>query len=210
MTSTTTSRPSPSTEPAKPLDNALRVSNARFKTMFIQAPEGIAVVDSHTGKLYEVNSKFAEIIGRTIAETITLDWMSMTHPEDRQVGLDNIARMNAGEIPGFSMDKRFIRPDGSVVWISMTVAALTVEPGIVPCHLCMIEDITERKAADMALSKEAADLAVANKELTVFNSFAVMREQRMMELKKQVDDLHVRLGEPPEYTVRLDATDTTK
>ena len=210
MTSTTTSGPSPSTEPAKPLDSALRVSDARFKTMFIQAPEGIAVVDSHTGKLYEVNSKFAEIIGRTIAETITLDWMSITHPEDRQVGLGNIARMNAGEIPGFSMDKRFIRPDGSVVWISMTVAALTVEPGIVPCHLCMIEDITERKAADMALSKEAADLAAANKELTVFNSFAVMREQRMMELKKQVDDLHVRLGEPPEYTVRLDATDTTK
>ena len=99
MTSTTTSRPSPSTEPAKPLDNALRVSNARFKTMFIQAPEGIAVVDSHTGKLYEVNSKFAEIIGRTIAETITLDWMSITHPEYRQVGLGNIARMNAGEIP---------------------------------------------------------------------------------------------------------------
>ena len=119
-------------------------SKARFRTMFEQAPLGIALIDSLTGQIHEVNDRFAAIAGRSRAEMATIDWMEITHPDDVQEDLDNMARLNAGEIPGFQMNKRYLHPDGAVVWISMTIAPVTREPGQGPRHLCMIEDISER------------------------------------------------------------------
>jgi diguanylate cyclase (GGDEF)-like protein/PAS domain S-box-containing protein len=123
----------------------LRESTERFMAIFEQAPLGIALIDSLTGHIYEVNPKFAEIAGRTRSEIVEIDWMSITHPDDVQEDLDNMALLNAGKIPGFDMRKRYIRPDGSFVWISMTIAPIKEEDQTRPRHLCMIEDITDRK-----------------------------------------------------------------
>lgn len=134
----------------------------RFRTLFEEAPVGVALIDSHTGRIYEINPRFAEIVGRTREEMVTIDWMSITHPDDIQPDLGNMARLNAGDIPGFQMDKRYLKPDGTVVWISMTIAPVSVAPGESPRHLCMIEDITERRAAEQR-QREAHDrLLLAN------------------------------------------------
>ena len=119
-------------------------SEARFRTMFEQAPLGIALIDSLTGEFREVNERYAVIAGRTQEEMAHIDWMQITHPDDVQEDLDQMARLNAGEIPGFQMNKRYLRPDGSVVWVSMTIAPVTAEPGGSRHHLALIEDITER------------------------------------------------------------------
>ncbi|PLX20262.1 MAG: hypothetical protein C0599_09380, partial [Salinivirgaceae bacterium] len=74
-----------------------------------------------------------------------IDWMSITHPDDVQEDLDNMALLNAGKIDGFNMQKRYIKPDGSYVWINMTIAPMVVQKNQEPRHLCMIEDITEQK-----------------------------------------------------------------
>jgi len=131
-------------------------SETRFRTMFTEAPLGVALSDSLTGHIYEVNRRFAEIAGRSVAEMRTLDWMSITHPDDLQEDLDNMARLNAGEIPGFKMNKRYRRPDGSDVWISMAIAKVTQSDGGHPQHLCMIEDITERRRVEEALRAGSA------------------------------------------------------
>jgi len=132
-------------------EEALRESEIRFRTIFEEAPLGVALIDSLTGQIYEVNPRFAEIAGRTTAEMATIDWMSITHPDDVQEDLDNMALLNAGKIPGFTMNKRYLRPDGSVVWINMTIAPMIVTDKGQPRHLCMIEDITARKQAEAAL-----------------------------------------------------------
>jgi diguanylate cyclase (GGDEF)-like protein/PAS domain S-box-containing protein len=134
-------------------EEAVRISQEKFATIFNQAPLGIALIDSFAGKIYEVNPRFAQIAGRTIEEMTTIDWMTITHPDDVQKDLDNMALLNAGKIPGFSMDKRYIRPDGSLVWINMTIAPLRGEQNVSPRHLCMIDDITERKQAENSLRK---------------------------------------------------------
>jgi len=128
-------------------EKALAKSESRFREMFEQSPFGIALIGSLKGSLYELNPKFAEICGRTVNEMIQTDWMSFTHPDDVQEDLDNMALLNAGRIPGFNMDKRYIRPDGSFVWANMTIAPVSVEDAAHPRHLCMIEDITEQKEA---------------------------------------------------------------
>jgi len=117
----------------------------QFKTMFEESPLGVALIHSNTGEINKVNPKFAEIAGRTMDEMLNIDWMSITHPDDVQEDLDNMARLNAGEIPGFTMQKRYRHPDGKYVWIDMTIAPVTVEDQTQPHHLCMIQDISRRK-----------------------------------------------------------------
>lgn len=135
----------------KRAEESLRLSEERFKILFEQAPLGMALTDSLTGHYISINQRFAEIAGRSIEELATLDWMQYTHPDDVQADLDQMALLNAGEIPGFQMEKRFVHPDGKIVWINMTVAPVDVTDKNHPRHLCMIEDITERKQASLLL-----------------------------------------------------------
>ena len=133
-------------------EHALRTRNEHFETMFMQAPLGIALIDSLTGQIHEVNPRFAEIAGRPMAAMASIDWLQITHPDDVQADLDNMALLNAGKISGFQMEKRYLHPDGTAVWIDMTIAPLKVEDSVHPRHLCMIQDITERKAAESTIA----------------------------------------------------------
>jgi PAS domain S-box-containing protein len=132
----------------------LAKTEARFKTMFEESPMGIALIDSLTGHIYEVNPRFAAIAGRSREELATITWQQITHPDDVQANLDNMAALNAGKINGFQMEKRYLKPGGATVWVSMTIAPLRVEDAAHPRHLCMIEDITERKRSEQ-LRKDA-------------------------------------------------------
>ncbi len=132
----------------KQVELALRTSEVRFKTMFEQAPLGIALIDSLNGRIYEVNPRFAEIAGRSMGEMANIDWLQITHPDDVQADMDNMALLNAGKINGFQMEKRYLHPDGTAVWIDMRVTPLKVEDKTHPRHLCMIQDITERRDAE--------------------------------------------------------------
>ncbi len=133
----------------KKAEEALRKSEERFKKLFDEAPLGISLNDSLTGQTYAVNAKFANILGRTVDEVLSSEWMSFTYPEDLQQDLDNMALLNAGKIPGFKMEKRYLRADGSLVWIKMTVAPIDIDGSENPHHLCMIEEITERKRFEL-------------------------------------------------------------
>ncbi len=132
----------------KRAEEGLRESEERFRKLFVEAPMGIALIDSLTGRICEVNPMFARIAGRTMEEMTDIDWMSITHPDDVQEDLENMALLNAGKISGFHMEKRYLHHDGAAVWIGMTIAPIYVEDEAHPRHLCMIEDITERKRAE--------------------------------------------------------------
>jgi len=142
----------------KRAEETLKESEALFKTMFDKAPMGIALIDSHTGYSYLMNPMFEKIVGRTSEQMKTIDWMSITHFDDLQTDLDNMALLNAGEISGYKMEKRYLKPDGTEVWISMTIASVYVEDKTLPRHLCMIEDITERKRFEQEINNSQEQL----------------------------------------------------
>ncbi len=144
------------------MQQSLIKSEERFRTIFEQAPMGIALINSLTGHIYEVNSRFAEITGRTMEEIINIDWMSITHPDDIQEDLDKMSLLNSGKINGFNMDKRYIKKDGTVVWINITTAKITVDGKEAPRHLAMIEDITNRKKTENRLKKSKEKLKRIN------------------------------------------------
>jgi PAS domain S-box-containing protein len=133
------------------VEDELRQSEERFKRLFVEAPLGIALIDSITGRFCEINPKFAKITGRSEADILGRDWMSITHPDDVRQDLEQMALLNAGTIPGFQMEKRYLQPDGSAIWIHMTIAPVMVQDSNQLRHLCMIEDITGHKQTEARL-----------------------------------------------------------
>lgn len=129
----------------------LEKSEKKLKTMFEEAPLGIAVIDSYTGDINNANPAYAQIAGRSIEELKAIDWMQITHPDDVQEDLDNMAQMNSGKTSGFTMQKRYIQPNGNIRWINMTIAPMQVEGNSDPRHLCMTKDITEDKLIEEQL-----------------------------------------------------------
>lgn len=125
-----------------------------FDMLFEQAPIGIAISHScdpdHTDNpVVRINSMYEQITGRTKEELIKLGWAKITHPDDVEEDIENFNRLQAGEINNYSMEKRYIRPDGSVVWVYMTVAALAPTEENKPSHICLVQDISERKQIEI-------------------------------------------------------------
>lgn len=144
-------------------------SELNFRTIFEKSPIGIAIIDSFNGQIYDLNQRYAAIAGRTMEEMKTLNWMTFTHPDDIQPDLDNMAEMNSGRTSGFKMYKRYIHPDGKVVWIHMSISPFDIAPNGRRRHFCMVEDVTERKMIEeelkVALRIRDEFLMVASHEL---------------------------------------------
>jgi len=150
-------------------EKLLRDSEERFRTIFDQAPMGICLSNSITGQIVELNERFAQIAGRTSEELRKMDWMSITHPDDLQEDLDQMALLNAQKITGYNMNKRYLKSDGSVVWIDMSIVPFKAMESANPLRLCMIEDITQRKLSEAALKKSEIRLKTAQSIANVGN-----------------------------------------
>ena len=174
----------------KQAEQALQSSKERFKTMFVQAPLGIALIDSLTGRIWEVNPRFAAIAGRSMEEMTNIDWIQITHPDDVQADLEKMALLNAGKINGFQMEKRYLHLDGTAVWIDMTISPLQVEDKLHPRHLCMIQDITQRKVAEAKIKYLSRVQAV----LSGINAL-ILRVQDRDELFKEACQIVVDKGD---------------
>lgn len=128
----------------KRADEARRESEERFRATFEQAAVGIALV-STDGRWLRVNQRLCDIVGYTHEELLTLSFQDITHPEDLGADLKYVRRMLAGEIQTYSLEKRYLRKDGSVVWINLTVALVREATGKPKYFISVVEDITVRK-----------------------------------------------------------------
>ncbi len=138
---------------SKKAEEALSESEARFKTIFMKSPIGISLSDSLTGEILQANPRYAEIIGRSLEETLTMNWMDITHPEDILIDQEKNSLLLQGIIPSYQMEKRYIHSDGSIIWVNMTIVPLSEELYDHPHNLCMIEDITDKKNYELELIK---------------------------------------------------------
>jgi len=129
----------------------LQKSENRFRTMFEKAPLGIGLTNSITGEVTNMNDQFSKIIGKSPEEISRLNWESITHPEDLQKEFENMKKMNSGEIQGFKMTKRYFRPDQSIIWVNFAITPIENYDTEDAFHLCMIEDITEKREAEIII-----------------------------------------------------------
>src|SRR3984957_13150835 len=100
---------------------------------------------SPTKGCVEVNDELCRILGYGRSELLKLTWAELTHPEDLAADVANFQRVLSCEIDGYSMDKRWIRKDGSVIHTSMSVRCVRDAEGSVDYFLALLQDITARK-----------------------------------------------------------------
>ncbi|MES2164704.1 MAG: EAL domain-containing protein [Pseudomonadota bacterium] len=134
---------------------AIRTGEQRFRTMFEASPLGIALVDSVTYEYRDINPRFQEIVGRSQAELGAMRWLEAGHPEDVAQLKVQMGRLLVHEISSFKITNRLFRPDGELVWIEVSVTAIETEQGSHPHHLCMIEDVTDKKQSEALIWQQA-------------------------------------------------------
>ncbi|MCX5723594.1 MAG: PAS domain S-box protein [Nitrospirae bacterium] len=135
----------------KQAELALRESEERFRILFEQAAVGVAQVEATTGRFVRVNQKYCDITGYSQAEALELNVRQLTYPDDREASRDSMARLTAGEISEFKMEKRYLRKDGSVVWVKLVVSPMSMPGAESHFNIAVVQDITERKEAEAAL-----------------------------------------------------------
>lgn len=130
---------------------ALRESEQRLRTLFEQAAVGVAEIDSTTGRFLRINQKYCDIVGYSKADAEHLDFQTITHPDDLAHDLAQMERLKAGAIREYRVEKRYLRRDGSVIWVNLTVSPMW-SPGEPPTHhIAVVEDITSRREAEEGL-----------------------------------------------------------
>ena len=144
----------------KRMEQALRTSEKRFRRTFEQAAVGMAHVGLQ-GEWLRVNDRLCDIVGYPREELRKLTFQDITHPDDLEGDLNHITRLMEGDIPNYSIEKRYIRKDDSHIWINLTISLVRDEQGSPQYFISVIEDISDRVDARNALLhlKEKAEAA---------------------------------------------------
>lgn len=124
----------------------LVASEQRFRATFEQAAVGMAQT-SPDGRWLRVNQKLCDITGYTRDELLARGFRDITHPDDISIDLENMQRLLSGSMSAYSREKRYIRKDGTAVWIHITVALVRTYTGAPDYFITVLEDISVRKQA---------------------------------------------------------------
>lgn len=121
-----------------------------FGDMFAHAAIGFAVTDPD-GVLIDSNEKLAKIVDRSPAELLSANLFELTHPDDRLRHCSLLDQLLSREIPGFVIEKRYLRRDGTPVWVRNSVSLVSDEPRRL---LSLSEDISTSKRAQQVLERQ--------------------------------------------------------
>jgi len=152
----------------KQAEQALRSSEARFRNYFEQSLIGMAITSPERGWI-EVNDRLCEILGYPRAELTHLTWSEITHPDDLATDLLQFNRVLSGEAEGYSIEKRFIRKDGMVIYATISARCIRQDDGAVDYFVALVQDITDRYEAEERLRESEASLLEAQRVAHIGN-----------------------------------------
>ena len=148
-------------------EQALRESEERFRGTFDNAAVGIAHV-APDGRWLKVNDKLCQIVGYDRQQLLAKTFQDITHADDVSANLALLKRALAGEIQTYALEHRYIRNDGSAVWVNLTTSLLRERQTQAPLFfISVVENITKRKRAEDELRRFAEDLERRVAERTV-------------------------------------------
>src|SRR3954468_18882827 len=135
-----------------------------------------------------VNQRYCDITGYSREEILQCKVEDLTHPDDVPASLEFIRRIRDGELPEYRMEKRYIRKDGDIIWVNLTVSIVRSIEGQ-PLYLVgFIEDITERREAQAEASRSLS-LLRATLESTADGILVVDREGKILSFNKKMADM---------------------
>ena len=136
----------------KRAEAALRRSEARHRALLDRAPVAVAH-NALDGRFEYVNFAFCELVGYSAEELYGRRWQDITHPDD--VGLDQrlADQVVAGTLTGYTCEKRYLRKDGSIVWVSLFGNFVADDQGAPVQGVAVVVDITEQRNRQLTLQE---------------------------------------------------------
>ena len=131
----------------KAAEAAVRRSEALFRGIFENTSAGVSLTDRH-GRFVSCNPAFAAMLGRTVDDVVGLSPAEISHPDDMTTQNPLMAEMLAGSRDRFHLTKRYLRPDGQVVWVEVSVVAVRSPHGEFEHGLGVSLNVTERRALE--------------------------------------------------------------
>lgn len=141
-------------------EDELKESEKRFRLIFNEADMGMALTETKTGQIIQVNNKYCDIVGYTKSELETINFMKITHPDDLAIDIAHMQKLKEDKIQSFTIEKRYIHKNGSIIWGNVTISLIGKLGDQKTHHIAMLEDITKRKQYEETIrkSKEHAEL----------------------------------------------------
>lgn len=149
---------------------ARRSAEQRFRLFFESSAAGHVLVEPKTRRFLGANRRFCEIVGRSWEELLHLTFSAITHPDDRAADEIRFADLYHGRVPEVTAQKRYVRPDGTAVWVHLTSTAIREGSKMPTLQLTVVQDITELKVveAEWTESRTRLRLAIEAAHLGVF------------------------------------------
>jgi PAS domain S-box-containing protein len=168
-------------------EEAQRESEERFRATFEQAAVGIVHVGV-AGEFLRVNEKMRAMLGYSEDELQGQTFERITHPDDLAAFSSLNQRLLKGELPMYRHEKRYLRKDGSIIWVNHTAACVRDPHGEAKYIVAIVEDVSERKRAEEQIRQltleleqrvldRTAQLAATNRELEAF-TYSVSHDLR--------------------------------
>lgn len=147
----------------------------------------ISIVDAHTGRFVKVNRRFCEITGYSCEELWGRTFDDITHTDDVLIGHELTQQMLAGQICSYTVDKRYVRKDGQIIWAQMMVSPIWDENGEPTHNIGIINEITEQahqEAAQQQVAELERQVAQRTAELLEKEAALQAANQRLKELDR--------------------------
>jgi PAS domain S-box-containing protein len=176
----------------KRTETALQASKQQFKSIFDYSPIGIAKVDKQ-GRPILCNTALEKILGYSHTELIEMSFVTFTHPDDANVDLLHYQQLIAGEIASYSMEKRYIKKDKSIIWGLLTVARVDNQYGEMAYAIGMLHDISDKKRMEELLLKRENLLQTQNEELASLNEELNTNNEELIHLNNKLNHANDKL-----------------
>lgn len=197
----------------KQFEKILEESEVAFRATFDLANVGIAHVNRE-GRWIKVNQFVCDMLGYSEHELKNMSFEELTHPEDVKESLKYDEALRGGKLHYYSIEKRYIRKDGSILWVKLAVSAKLNESRLPEYYIACISDLTSNKLAQANLQEalRARDefISIASHELkTPITSLklqsqmfkrAALKNESKLYTKEKVDPMFEQVDK---QTVRL-------
>ena len=184
----------------------MQASKESFRMLYASSPVGIEIYDM-SGRLISVNSAALAIFGLVSEDPIK----GFNLFADPNISDDHKAMLQRGETIKYTAPFDFEKVRGLALYPTTRRGIIELDVIIQPLtggcgYQVIVQDITARKKVEEALQQQSDELRARNDELSRFNRVAIGRELCMIELKREVNDLCGKLGEPPRHRLAEDKT----